>query len=307
MTEIISGKKKKPFNVILYGVPGIGKSTWAAACPKPIFLGPEENDELDAARFPIPASYDDLLKQLTGLVADPKGYKTVVIDTLDGVEKLAHAKVLASDSKQTGSMMAAHGGYAKAYEKAETELFACRALLKTLRDKHGMHVVLLAHSKKAKATDTVVGLEYDTYELNLHAKAQSIFVDWVSAVLFANYSITKKDNDNSDKVFAMGHGTRVLFTDKRPGYLAKNRYDLPHQLDLEFADFFAGYETFYDDEIPKEPGPYIDAIMGLMKNLGESPAVDDLKTAIVKSVEDNKTNVPMLQKILARVQERTKS
>jgi septin family protein len=41
--EIIRGKKKKPFNVMLLGTPGIGKSTWAASCPSPIFITAEGN------------------------------------------------------------------------------------------------------------------------------------------------------------------------------------------------------------------------------------------------------------------------
>jgi len=307
--EIIKGRVKMPFNVILFGVPGIGKSSWAAGytdtdgtfhqgAPKPIFIGSEENDELVADRFPIPATYDEFIKQLTSLLADPMGYETVVVDTLDAIEKLLHKKILASDPKQTGSMMAAFGGYGKAYDKAESELVHLRALLKSLRDKHKMNIILLAHSKKVKAVDTILGLEYDTYELNLHQKAQALFIDWVSAVLFANYVSHAKDGVNSDKVFAMGHGQRVLLTEKRPGHLGKNRYGLPYEMDLEFSEFYHRYEAFYD----LAGFGLNDTFENIMVAVKEMEDLD-LKNTIRNKAEESREDLNTLKKILARVVE----
>lgn len=297
--QIIKGKVKKPFNAILFGTPGIGKSTWAASAPNPIFLGAEENDELEVDRYPYALTFDDFIKQLTSLVADNKGYQTVVVDTIDSVEKLCHAKILALDPKHTGSMMSAFGGYGKAYEKAATEMFQVKALLKACRDKHKMNVIILAHAAKVKATDTVLGLDFDCYEMSLHKASQAIFVDWVSAVLFASYVATKKEGENGDKVFAMGHGQRTVFTEKRPGHLGKNRYELPFQLDLDFAQFFDGYNSFYDSG-EQSPEAIIAIIDGLVTNISD----EKLKAAVASSVEKDKTNPVMLRRILNRVQER---
>jgi hypothetical protein len=307
--QIIRGRVKKPFNVVLIGVPGIGKTSWAVGyedeqgvwhegAPKPIVIGPEENDEIQADRFAQPGSFDEFNAQLTDLIANPRGYQTCVIDTLDAVEKLLHKKILGMDSKQSGSMMAALGGYGKAYERAESELMHTRSLLKQLRDKHGMNIILIAHTKKARATDTVLGLEYDTYEMNLHAKAQALFVDWVSCVLFANYVARPQEGANSDKIFAMGHGERVLLTARRPGHLGKNRYNLPYKLPLEFTDFYAGYEAFYAGKLP-EPAQLIDAILGLLSNIQD----EDFKKKVMLSVEDNKDNAKFLQKCIDRLNE----
>ena len=307
--EIIKGRKKMPFNVILFGVPGIGKSSWAAGhmsetgewidgAPKPIFLGNEENDELTVDRFPIPLSYDDLIKQLNQLIADPMGYETVVIDTLDSIEKLLHKKILAADPKQTGSMMAAFGGYGKAYDRAETELMHMRGLLKALRDKHGLNIILLAHSKKVKAVDTLLGLEYDTFELNLHAKAQAVFIDWVSAVLFANYVAHAKDGVNSDKVFAMGHGDRVLLTAKRPGHLGKNRYALPYELPLCFADFYECFEAFYKQPAGSASALYLQIVERLSLISDQH-----LFQTIEKTLEAARGDDVKLRAILIRVNE----
>lgn len=309
--QIQRGRMKKPYNVVLIGVPGIGKTSWAVGyededgvwhegAENPIVLGPEENDEIQADRYPIPATYDELNQQLLDLIANPRGYKTVVLDTLDATEKLLHKKILAMDPKQTGAMASAFGGYAKAYDKAETELVYTRGLLKTLRDKHGMNLILIAHSKKAKATDTLLGLEYDTFEMALHAKAQALFVDWVSAVLFANYVARAKDGINSDKVFAMGQGERRIFTQKRPGHLAKNRYNLPFEMSLEFTDFKEAYDAFYAGRA-RPVAELVAEIEGQLLNLPEGS--ESTIEAVKKSVEAAKDDAAKLTKILSRVYE----
>jgi septin family protein len=84
--EIIRGKKKKPFNVMLLGTPGIGKSTWAASCPSPIFITAEEIDELDAARLPQLTKFDQIFEALD-FVKKHDEFKTVVIDTIDSARK----------------------------------------------------------------------------------------------------------------------------------------------------------------------------------------------------------------------------
>lgn len=296
--EIVRGKTKQPFNVILFGVPGIGKSTWAAQSQSPIFLGGEETGELDVSRFPQSKSYADVLGQLNQLILENKDlkYKTLVIDTLDSIEALLHQKLLSEDPKQTGSMIASHGGYGKAYEMAANDLTKLRELLNTLRHM-GMNIILLAHSKKVQATDTILGMQYDTYELNLHQKAQNVFVDWVSAVLFANYVVHQQSGTNTDRVFATGDGERLLLTEKRPGHLGKNRFSLPYEMPLKFDAFFDLFNKFFSD------GPGADAIgstiLGLIENLEDKK----LKDKIIGQMTSASNDVQKLLKIEARVRE----
>jgi hypothetical protein len=59
-------------------------------------------------------------------------------------------------------------------------------------------------------------------------------------VLFANYRIStvKADVGFNKKVSrAVGSGERVIHTVERPAFLAKNRYDLPDTLPLEWSAF----------------------------------------------------------------------
>lgn len=278
------GKKKEPFNVILFGVPGIGKTSWAANTPSPIFVGGEETSEMDIARLTQPRTYAEFISQIDWLVHQSKNfdYKTLVIDTLDSIETLLHQQILDTDPKGTKSMIAAHGGYGKAYEIAANEFSQLKEKLKTIRN-NGLNIVLLAHSKKAQAVDTILGMQYDTYELNLHQKAQSVFVDWVSAVLFANYIVHQQSGTNTDRIFATGEGERVLLTEKRPGHLGKNRFSLPYEMPLQFEAFFDAYNKFFDH------GPTIDMVVlsieGLMQNISDNDLIGKITSQLTAARE----------------------
>ncbi len=296
------GRKKEPFNVILAGVAGIGKSTFGASAPDPLFLGGEETGELDIQRMPQSKTYNDFVAQVDYLLSDKCEirYSTMVVDTLDSIEKMLHEKILAEDPKGTGSMIAAHGGYGKAYEKAEHELLTLRAKFKKIRDDKGKNLIFIAHTKKALATDAILGLSYDTYDLNLHGRAQAVFVDWCSAVLFANYVVHASAGTNTDKIFAMGDGQRLLLTEKRPGHIGKNRFNLPYEMPLEFNAFYEAWNKFYDGKGPSAV-ELRDSIVGLCANISDKSRV----AKVLETVEKAGDDVEKLKKIAERVKEIT--
>lgn len=297
--DVQKGKKKEPFNVILAGTPGIGKSTWAAGAPLPLFIGADETGELSVDRFPQSKTYKDFISQVDHLLSNDcrVEYASLVVDTLDSIEKMLHEKILSEDPKQTGSMIAAHGGYGKAYEKAEHELIELRAKFKRLRDEKGKNLIFIAHTKKTIATDAILGMSYDTYELNLHQRAQAVFVDWCSAVLFANYVVHAQAGTNTDKIFAMGDGIRVLLTEKRPGHIGKNRFNLPYEMPLEFDAFFDAYNRFYEEG--PSSAEILETITQLCLNIEDKVRVGK----IMIQVELAKGNTEQLKKIENRVRE----
>lgn len=299
--EIISGQIKKPFNVILYGVPGIGKSTWASKTPTPLFIGAEENDELTVQRLKKPTTWDEFLSQVQWIIDHKPNYETLVVDTIDSIEKILHRHILSKDPKGAGSMSQAHGGYGKAYEKAETEFLILRSMLQRLRDEQGKGIILLAHSIKTQATDTILGLQYDTYEMSIHKKAQAVLVDWTSCVLFGNYIVHKVDDDNTDKVFAIGEGERVVLTEKRPGFLAKNRYRLPFEMPLDFSYFLEKYHQFYEsDNLTETSQDIYDQCVGILSNISD----DDLKVKVLASMEKSVNDTFRLKEIRKRLEQR---
>lgn len=229
-TKLTRGRVEKPIALLLYGVAGVGKSVLASGFPNPVFLGPEENDELEyATRFPKINSYNQMMGYINELITgqhDKQEFKTVVIDTIDMFEKsVIHKEIEKSENK---SMVLARGGFGKAYKESRMKLSMLREKLEILRDKKGMNIIILGHSVKVKFTDPMVGADYDMFELPLHKDANEIFTDWCSAVLFMNW----KKSMNEDG-FAIGTDQRALYTEYRPAHLAKNRYGFPYEIVLK--------------------------------------------------------------------------
>lgn len=294
--QITEGKIRKPFNILVHGVPGIGKSTFAADLDKPIFIGAEEQDELEAAKAPKITEFSQVFDQVSWLLKNKHDYKTLALDTIDSLEQLLHQSILNSDPKNTGSMNKAHGGYGAAYEKALNEMMKLRDLISELRDKKKMNICIICHTVAKKTSDPVTMGEYDEYQLTLHHKVQNLWVDWVSAVLFMNYVVEKND----DEKFAYGDGERVILTAKRPGHLAKNRYNFEYQMEMPVehpaSEFKRSLEKFYtSDRTPKDVRKSID---GLLENVQD----EELKKKVVASLK-GKDKVQSLEKIENRLKE----
>ncbi len=280
--EIIKGKVKQPFNVICLAPPGVGKSTWASKAPKPIFLGFEETSELNVDRFPIPKTYTEFASQLDYLTKNPMDYKTVVIDSIDTVERALHMEIMAKEPGKP--MQKCMGGYGAAYDYAEMTLkLDVKDKLKFLRDVKGMNVILIGHVTAKTKTDPIQALTYDTFLPNLHHKAQSLFVDWVQCCFFATFVTAPIQDENSKKVFSASTGKRKMLCEARPGVYAKNRYNMPFEVAFEFEVFHKYYEDFYNDKEPLEKDVK-ESIQGLLQGKEE-----ELKVKVNAAVAKAKT------------------
>lgn len=99
--NITKGKIPSPLKVVLYGVEGIGKSTFASQFPAPLFIDTEGSTKnLDIARFDKPTSWQMLLQEVRYVVQNPNCCKTLVIDTADWAEQLEIADLCARKNGQ---------------------------------------------------------------------------------------------------------------------------------------------------------------------------------------------------------------
>jgi len=237
LANVVRGKQERPHRVVLYGVEGIGKSTFAADMPSPIFLGAEDGTaQLDVVRFPSPTCWEDVVEAIRVLGTEEHPYQTVVIDTLDWLEPLVWSKVCA-DAKVT-SIEDVGGGYGKGYTAALDTWRLLLAMLDRLRERKAMHVVLLAHSH-IKSFKNPEGHDFDRYELKLNLKAAGLVKEWADAVLFANFETFAAEDKRTKRAKGVSTGARVIYTTRTAAYDAKNRHNLPEELPLSWADFEA--------------------------------------------------------------------
>jgi len=248
LSTIQRGRAQLPRRVLLYGVHGVGKSTFGAMAEKPIFIQTEEGiNDLEVDRFPLATKYSDVVDALSGLYSAQHEYQTVVIDSLDWLERLIFAEVCGKRGVESIEDI----GYAKGYVFALTQWREIFAGLDALRNERGMQVILIAHAQIEKfanpETDT-----YDRYSPRLQKQASALVQEWCDEVLFATYQVhTKTTNEGFDRkrTHGIGTGERIVRTTERPAHVAKNRLNLPDEFPLDYRI----YGAFVRGENPNIP------------------------------------------------------
>lgn len=230
LDKVETGKKEKPHFTLIYGPDGVGKTTFLADAEDPIVMPIEAGaDNFNIAKLPEPKSYEEASDMVDELINTKHKYKTFGVDSLDHLEPLLWKKVC----KDGGKDNIEEFGYGKGYVLALGEWQKFINKLKMLREK--MNVILICHSQIKLFQDPAQGVGYDRYQLKLNEKAAALFRETTDSVLFANYEVfTKRDGL---KTRAFGEGARVLFTERRPSFDAKNRHSLPFQMPLSYEDF----------------------------------------------------------------------
>lgn len=219
--------------VLIYGVEGIGKSTFAAGAPSPIFIQTEDGlGSLAVDHFPLATKTVDVFDAIGALYGEDHTFRTVVVDSVDWLETLIWRDV---EAKYDAKDLAFGKGAMIAADRWREVLEGLNAL----RTQRGMAVILIAHTE-IRRFDSPETEPYDRYQPKLQARTSALVREWCDAVLFANYrTIVKKDEVGFNKTVARGvsTGERLLFTSERPAYMAKNRYSLPESLPLSWAAF----------------------------------------------------------------------
>jgi len=253
LANIRKGRTPAPPRILLVGTEGIGKSTWASKAPSPIFIPTEDGlDSIDCEKFTWDDgkrkkanTFQEVTEALTGLATEPHTYLTLAIDSVDWLEKL----ILANVCRRFGKKNIEDIGYAKGYTYALDEWTELLELLTRCRTR-GMAIILLAHAKIERFEDPE-NPSYDRYSPRLHKHAQALLTEWVDAVLFATKKMTTRPEDAKDKSsrqlaipVGAGGGERILRTVGGPACVAKNRYELPAEMALDWAAFQNGVAAF---------------------------------------------------------------
>lgn len=236
LAQLVREAHPKAPRILIHGVAGVGKTTFAAQARNPVFIQTEDGlGTLDAPHFPVAHTFEDVMDGLATLYTETHGFNTVVLDSADWFEPLVWAKAC----RDNGWASIEEAGYGKGYVAALTLWRQYIDGLNALRDDRGMTVVQIAHTD-IKRFDSPEHDPYDRYVLKLHARAAALLQEHSDIVLFANYRIStvKADVGFNKKVNrALGSGERVIYTAERPAFLAKNRYGLPDTLALTWSAF----------------------------------------------------------------------
>jgi hypothetical protein len=296
VTEILKSVKKerveKPMRVVLVGIDGIGKSTFGSQAPAPIFIGAEDGtSELEVCRYPgEPKSWNDIFTAIQVLATEDHEFKTLVLDTVDWAEPLCWAHVC---SENNWKSMEASPFY-RAYGVAQDQWRRLLAALDHLRATKGMHIILLGHSI-VKTFRNPEGEDYDRYQLKLHDKSAALLREWADAVLFASYETFTVEKGS--RSIGVSNGARVLHTERRAAFDAKNRYNLPPKLALDWNEFDAAVKaraTASSDELRQR-------IAKMLEELGDAAFAATARTVVDKAGGDPIELSKIANKVAARL------
>lgn len=238
------GKKEKPkrsrdlpLSLVVYGPPGIGKTSFAAAFPKPLFIiDPQEDGIYDLVqRGQCEAPVDIVMASdwektlaLVNEASSTDGIETIVLDSATGFEKLCflyHCREYFDDDWTSKGFYSYQQGPKNAAKKdwpiLLDELNLCRM------SDHPKTVILLAHSQ-IKTFSNPEGADYDRYSPYMDKETWAQTHRWAGMVLFYNYYIDldKKASATKSKAKPKGEHLRYLYTEWAPTYDAKNRHGL---------------------------------------------------------------------------------
>jgi len=244
LANISRGKQERPLRVIIYGVEGVGKSTFASQAPNPVFLCAEDGtSQLDVSRFPSPKTWNEVLEAVKVLTHDEHEFKTLVIDTLDWLEPLCWQHVCQTQGRGNIEEFGYGKGYVMAVEQWRILLGRLDTLVRTRR----MNVILVAHGAVRRVDDPQTG-PFDRYRMKVHEKASDVLREWVDAILFARHEVVTIERNG--KMRGRSSGARVLHTTWTAAYDAKNRFDLPETLPLAWDEF----ESAVRAHVPADAG-----------------------------------------------------
>lgn len=231
----------KAQKILLYGVQGLGKTTFGATFEKPVLLRTEDGaGAVDIPTFPLVGSYSDMVAAINALHGE-HGFKTVVLDSLDWLEPL----VWAETCRLGGQDNIESFGYGKGYLAADEQWRFLMGGLDSLRLRLGMTLVLVAHAEIKNYHNPELD-PYDRYQIKLHKRAFGLWQEWADMVLFCNYKthIEKAEAGfNKEVKRGAGTGERVIYTEERPAYLAKNRWGLPSEIYIGQDKTWSAFHT----------------------------------------------------------------
>lgn len=219
--------------IILHGVPGWGKTSFAAQMPKVLFMMSRDETGLktlmrhgqvgETAHYPNPfETWNRIKTAWQELYVKNHDFKNFVIDTLTGVARICMESICQS---KFGGDWEKFGDYGAGMKSVLPEWEQGLKILKKLAER--MNVIALCHSH-VKTMNNPKGPNYDRWIPMMQESMWGLTNGWADMVLFGDLEtgITGAKDANKKGKATTG-GKRLIRCSFHPAFDAKHRHGLP--------------------------------------------------------------------------------
>jgi hypothetical protein len=240
--------------LVVYGTEGVGKTSFALEFPKEVLCISVKESGFDDLEMvgQVPPGCDgvdiETFGALIKTMQNAKDYRTVVIDSLSGVQQLMTKDILKevynNDLKDFGGFSEGFRIHGPVWAEKVTN---AAELLRGA----GVDVIFIGHSK-IELPKNVNGTDFSTTELDMEKWPRAVFLKWAQAVLYMTLDVevmnTKswkgKPIEGKIKQDLEDESDRIMYTSKHPTHSAKNRIGLPVFISMGNSPRQA-YENFF--------------------------------------------------------------
>lgn len=261
--SIASSQRKRGRKTVLCGTGGVGKTTAASKWPKPVLLATEDG----ASDLAIPAffggrpakDYAELMGPIMEMGNDQTelDFETIIIDSADWAETIFQKHVAAT--KGVESLADLENDFGKSEGKADSLFLSMLNALDHLREKKGMHVVIICHSGVVTFKDPQ-GSSYDIEGPKLHttskgAGAGPALYEWTDELFFIKQPVHRVEQNEgfskkNNRKIAIADGEPVVITQPQPALRAKCRL---HGVPAVFSrDDIGNYISMISGDLPAQ-------------------------------------------------------
>lgn len=254
MLNVTSGIVARPVKCCVYGVEGIGKSTFASKFPDPLFFDLDRGTaRLNVKRVTDIQSWPQLMQGVEEVWKNPGMCRTLVIDTADAAERMCIDYLCGKYRKSGIEDFDFGSGYSYLVEEFARFLLNLETCVT-----QGINVVILAHAILKTITMPEEMGQYDHWELKLSTKTTKkvapLVKEWADMLLFANYETILIEDGKLKKKKAIG-GKRMMWTSHTTFADAKNRFGLPEKMPFDYSGIAQYIANGADLDSPAAPYP----------------------------------------------------
>jgi hypothetical protein len=243
---LTSAKGKDPLIMTICGDAGSGKTSLAATFPNAFIIRTQgeamprdiNDDNAPVGLAPIGGKRikqgdtdiwdeSELFDQLMALLRDEHQYKTLIVDSVTGIENLFVTNIIDVQPTKQKTMNAAGSGFGSAWDIVAGKHGRIKKAAELLRDRKGMNIIFIAHVD-VNRIDPPESEAYTRYELQLHKKTAPIYINNVDVV-----GCLKQETFIMEGGKAKTSGERVLSVAMTPANVSKNRLGITSDIPVK--------------------------------------------------------------------------